>query len=232
MPIAVHSSSPTIVSGSGPSVTTAAFTPPAGSLLVACALSKNDTTMALTGNGQTLTWTQRKLAVHTNGCAAIYTAPAAGSQLMSVTGALDQTASLALKIFVLTGVQMGSPVGATGSTQSSGVENWSFSAYTSTEAGSWGICAACDDYQTATPTSNDVYETFNVSSSLYLSGLAIRKASATAAAGTPVSFDIRTGGPSGSTRWAAAAVEIRAAPEGQPAVPRMNPLAAHRAATW
>ncbi|MEV4091439.1 hypothetical protein [Streptosporangium saharense] len=239
MPITVHSSSPSLVSGNAVSVTTGSFSPPAGSLLVACQMTKYDSTMTLSNTGSALSWTQRVTQINTNGIAAIYTAPAI-SQFMTITGTLDffgggTTAAMALKIYVLAGADMTQPIGTTGSTNSSGVQNWTFSAYTSTAADSLGICAASDDYQTSTPASTDVAESFNVSASSgsnWLSGMSIRKAATTPVPGTSVTFDIQSGEASASTRWAVAAVEIRAAATPSPQRPLIPAGAVHRAGAW
>ncbi|MFI6813258.1 hypothetical protein ACIBG7_12640 [Nonomuraea sp. NPDC050328] len=238
MPIQVHGSSPSLVSAYATSVATSSFTPPSGSLLVACVMSKNDGSVALTNTGSALSWTLRIQGIHTNGCSAIYTSSAI-AQSMSVTGTMDffpseGTQPIAIKIYVLTGADLSDPVGATNSSQSTGVENWTFPAYTSTSPDSWGFCAAADDFQTATPSSSDVAETFNQGGASYLSGMAIRKAAATPAVGTPVSFDIRSGEPSPSTRWGVCAVEIKAAPVAVRGLRGIHrpPIAVHRASSW
>lgn len=238
MPIQIHGSSPSLVSAYGTSVTTGSFTPPSGSLLVACVMSKNDASVDLSNNGAALSWNLRVQGIHTNGCSAIYTAPAI-AQTMSVTGLMnffpgEPSQPVAVKIYVLTGADVSDPVGATNNTTSTGVENWSFPAYTSTSPDSWGFCAAVDDYQTGNPSSTDVAEAFNQSGGNYLSGMAIRKAAATLAAGTPVAFDIRTGGVATSTRWGVCAVEIKAAPVSVRATRNIHrpPVAAHRASSW
>ncbi|MFI6485146.1 hypothetical protein ACIBH1_45060 [Nonomuraea sp. NPDC050663] len=230
--------SPSLVSAmTTTGVSTASFAPPEGAFLVACVMSKYDASVALTNTGSALSWTMRAQSINSNGIAAIYTAPAI-AQSMTVTGTMDFIGSpgnsqgIALKVNVLGGVDISNPIGATGDVTSLGVQNWTFNAYTSTKADSWGFCAAADDYQTATPTSTDVNEPFNQSGAGYLSGMAMRKASATASAGTAVSFNIQTGGVSTSTRWATCAVEVLAAVDGLGHRATLSRAAVHRAAAW
>ncbi|MFI6317291.1 hypothetical protein ACIBG8_07220 [Nonomuraea sp. NPDC050556] len=242
MAIEVHSSSPSLVFGHVKTVTTDSFTPPAGALLVASVMSKYDSSIPLTNGGSSLLWTQQVLAINTNAISAIYTAPAI-AQFTTVTATIDYfggsetTAPLALKIYVLTGADVANPVGAKNAAQNTGVQDWNWTPFSSAEADSLSICAACDDYQTNINSSTDPYEQFNqmapagTGSSSWLSGLALRKATPVDASGTPVTFNIHCNASSPSTKWAATAVEIRAA-----TTPRPRPLAitssAHRAGAW
>ncbi len=213
MAIAIDASSPAIVTTTADPVTTASFSPPASTLLVACVFVENSTDQAITvsNTGSALTWTQRVIrttaeAGSNSGEVAIFTAPNTGAQAgITVTASVASVSSYAaLKVYVLTGASLTSPVGTTGEGNST-TNNVTVTAYTSTVNNSRGICAAQDWLASGAPSSTDDEETFHTASQL--SGMAISKSAATTPAGTSVTFNLDAAG-TAAARWLWAAIEI------------------------
>lgn len=239
MAIAIDSSTPAIVSGTGSTKTTTTFSPPAFSLIVALVafeqLSGAGTiTMSTTG---TLSWTNRVArnisdAGGNGGHVAIFTAPSVGAQsgiTVTATSAVGSDAG-ALKVLVITGADLGS-VGTNGEGSSTTTNLTVNTAYTSTVNGSRGV-AIGNDYQGqgAVTTSGDTGFAYNINTRS--SGIAIHKASNTATAGTAVSFNF-DGGSNGGRQWNWAALEIK--PESQLLVTKpvlIDQVAVQTAAYW
>lgn len=222
MAVAIDASSPAIAAALSSSTTTSSFNPPDNSVLVAVVMATASATMS--NNGAALTWTSR---VENSNGAEIFTAPlAAGRTGMTVT-ASGGGGEIAFKIYVITGGDLSTPVGATG-TGSSGTNNVTVTGYTSTLNGSRGICAAYDFSGRGTPSSTDDESTY----SLISAGMGVAKAANTSPAGTNVTFNLDAGSTSaGSWYWAAA--EIVPAPDPvRPAVYVNNITAVHRASRW
>lgn len=221
--IAIDSSSPAIDGSSFSDVlTTSAFNPPDNSLLVATTLS-NVAPQSITNNGAALTWTLRKQS--SGGLVSIYTAPlTAGRTGMTVTASWLTTFTRSFKVDVITGADLSSPIGATGNGTSS-TNAVTVTGYTSTVAGSRGLCGAIDGNDLGTPSSTDSAVTNN-------SAMRIVKASNTATASSSVTFNLDAAG-SGTPSWSWAAVEIVPAPDPpRSAVYVFNQAAVHRAANW
>ncbi|MFC3986428.1 phage distal tail protein [Streptosporangium jomthongense] len=181
-------------------LTTAAFSPAAGTLLVACVAAFN---AAPTVSGGGLTWTRRVQRIYSGAYHEIWTAPcAAGASgiTVSVTGSWS---GAALKVYVVTGASLATPVGATGN-NSTAVNNSNVAAYTSTGAGSRGFLVAVE-YTTGSPTSTDDFTAFGDSSHFW--GLVAAKAANTPTAGTSVTFNLDAAG-SGTADWQWAAIEV------------------------
>ncbi len=223
MAIDIDASSPAIV-GSGiiDVVTTATFNPPDSSLMVATTLS-NTVPTSITNNGAALTWTLRKASADQK--VNIYTAPlTTGRTGMTVTATWATTFERALKVDVITGADLTTPIGATG-TGTSSTNNVTVTGYSSTAAGSRGLCGANEDNNLGTPTSTDSAVTNQ-------HFIRVVKAANTATAATSVTFNLDAAG-SGTPAWTWAAVEVLPAPD----PPRMavyvaNLTAVHRAANW
>jgi hypothetical protein len=204
--------SPATVSGNEP-LTTASFSPPAGTLLMACVFVENSTDQAISisNSGTALTWTQRVIrttaeAGSSSGQIAIYTAPNATAQSgITVTMSVDNVTSFAaLKVLTITGAELSNPVGATGE-GSSTTNNVTVNAYTSTVQYSRGFGAAHDWQGLGTPTSSDDEETFN--SANVLSGMTIWKGAKTDTSGSTVTLNLDAAG-TGTPKWLWVAVEI------------------------
>jgi len=211
--IAIHGSSPAIATGDSTTVITATFSPPADSLLVACvfAIDGDSATIGVSNSGTAQTWTQRARRDEADsgsriGLAAIYTAPNATAQTnITVTATTNNNGGIGLKVYVVTGVSLTTPVGATGE-GSSTTNNVTVAAYTSTGAGSRGIAVAHDASQTGTPTSTDD-ESAVLDFDTGLTGMGIVKASNTATPGTSVMFNLDASG-TDPAEWNWAAVEL------------------------
>lgn len=213
MAIAIDASSPAIVLTTADPVTTASFSPPANTLLVACVFVENSTdpAISISNTGTSLTWTQRALrttaeAGSNAGEVAIYTAPNTNSQSgITVTASITGVTSVAaIKVYVLTGADLSTPVGATGEGTST-TNNVTVNAYTSTVNNSRGICAAHDWLALGAPSSTDDEETFSNGA---LSGMAITKSANTTPSSSSVTFNLDAAGTS-TPRWQWVAVEIK-----------------------
>lgn len=208
MPL-VDASSPSLVTGTGPTVTSGTFSPPAGSLIVACVvLNHSNASTALTasfGGTPTLTWTQRALrnaadAGAQGGAAQISTAPAStGTHQVSATNSGGN--HLGLKLFVVT-AYTGTGASGEGSSTTNAITPTLF-----TVSGSGSLVVVCGSEWNAlgNPTSSDLTLTpMNIASQIsgamgYKNGPASGSATANLdAAGT------------GAAAWNWCAIEITA----------------------
>ncbi|MCK2214298.1 hypothetical protein MF672_010915 [Actinomadura sp. ATCC 31491] len=207
MAIALHASSPALVTDEVDGTTpTAAFSPPAQSLLVAMAAAA-DEDGSLTISGGSLTWTRRaQRDIGGTFALEIWTAPcAAGATGITTTltnnGFLGSFAA-ALKVDVFTGADLTTPTGATGqnltSTNASNVN-----AYTATAIGSRGVAVAVELNSLGLPSSTDDESAFDLAQ---LDGMMIRKAANSASLAT-VTFNLDAAG-SSTASWEWLAVEI------------------------
>lgn len=224
MAIAVDASTPAVASGSADPWTTPSFTAPAGSLLVCCvmadALASADVTLTPSSTGLTFTERARRTGTESgaqSGVAAIFTAPVASGVARTVsvtTSAGDTEDNGGLKVWVVTGAAT-PPVGATGE-GSSTTDSITPTALTTTANGSLVIGCATEWNVLGAPTSTDDATTAAYTVAGGISGIAPRKASATAASGTAVTLNFDAFG-AGAPAWNWCAVEILAAAPG-PAV--------------
>ncbi|SET47993.1 hypothetical protein [Nonomuraea wenchangensis] len=231
MALVVHSSSPALVTGDKPR-TTASFTAPADSLLVALVSSNaGTTTHTMSSTGGTLTWTSRvKRDILDSGgnvpAVEIFTAPAASSAARTVTATSVFGTFVTLKVLVITGVELSVPVGATGEGSSS-TASLTPNVYTSTGKNSLAVGIAADENQAGAVTSSDVGYAWNVSGET--SGIAVHKAATTPTPGSTVTLNFNG---SGSRLWNWAAIEVLAAPDLPRAAVFRPTGAVHRAASW
>jgi hypothetical protein len=211
MPIAIDASTPAIVSGTT-SATTASFTAPADSLLVAlCAAGGGASTLSMSNSGTALTWTtqvQHIIGEDTGAfsvAAFIATAVPATSVARTVTFASSTGgATVDMKLLVVTGADVaGTPVGAKGEGHST-TANLSPTVFTSTLDLSRAMGIAADADASGSPTSSDVGFAFN--HIFDQSGIAVYKAADTALAGTGVTLNFN--GTGGTRSWNWAAVEV------------------------
>jgi len=117
-PIVVDASTPPLVSGSA-ALTTASFTPPAGALLVACAAFAVPDHPTISHTGPAMTWAKVAALgygdpIGERGVSAVFVAvcPAAQPVTVTATSTLGNDAG-ALRVYVLTGIDPATPVGAT-----------------------------------------------------------------------------------------------------------------------
>ncbi|WP_157253220.1 hypothetical protein [Nonomuraea typhae] len=238
MAIAIHGSTPAIVAGASSTQTTAAFNPPASSVLVACmafeASGANGATLTLGNTGTSLTWTLRSRRDGSEGGAedgivAIYTAVNVAAQTgidVSVTSSREDDAG-ALKVFVVTGADVTGPVGAVGE-GSSTTDNITPNVYTSTAANSRAFGIGQDWNIQGAPTSSDTGFPWDVDERT--SGIAVHKAADTATAGSTVTLNFNSAGAAPAWNWVA--VEIKPAVEFMPRLPVVIGQAIQRASVY
>jgi hypothetical protein len=221
MAVTIDGSTPSIVGvNNGSSITTGSFSPPANSLLVACIGRFATGTVTMSNTGTSLSWTLRV----DNSLVRIYTAANASSQ-SNITVTFNNTVStkLHMKVYVVTGHNLTTPTGATG-TGTEGSASVTPTGYTSTVAASLGLCSAAymDDANSLSSSDNeDVY----MASSSY-GGMGVAKASTTPTVGTGVTFNLFADGFGFFPSWEWAALEI--VPPG--AAPTIRPYLATSAA--
>ena len=202
MAIAIDASSPAQVyhADSNP-VTTASFTPPAGSLLVAGFVYATDGSPAPAISSSGLTFTARVTA---QAGVRFWTAPIASSSARTVSANDGQGgfgAGAFLKVWVVTG-QHATPTGNTGSGTATG--STSVNGYTSSADNSWGFCVARVSNALNTPSSTDVETAHTTDPDVY--GMSITKSAATTPSSTVVTFNL--GHTDGTAAWQWAALEI------------------------
>lgn len=200
MSIAVDGTTPALVTGNL-SATTASFTAPADSLLVALwAVTFGAGTDSITNTGGALTWTDQDASGFYNTIVKVSTAPAASSVARTVTAqTTTPSAKTAMKLLVFTGVDLAAPVGATGAGHAT-TANLTAAVYTSTVDESRAVGIAADDLANATPTSSDTGFGFSTTD---FSGVAVHKASDTPTAGAGVTLNFNGTGASRNWDWAA-----------------------------
>lgn len=203
-----HANSPARVSGNG-SVTTASFTPPAGSVLVVCICSDDSTgTPSFTVTASpSLTFTQQVTSDDAaDGVSTIYTAPIVTSQSYTVTTSNGGVGRISSKVYIWEGVNTTDPVGATFATGASNVttNNWS-PTVTTTATNSRVLGCATDWNALGTPTSTDTEDAFHIQN--WISGLSAYKASDTSSSGTVVAVNFDASGTSNAA-WTGVIVEL------------------------
>jgi hypothetical protein len=216
--LAIDASTPAIAvqaTGTTATVTTASFTPPAGSLLVIqYAANTIDPTSPATPTitdslGVPLTYTLQDFSARADtpaadGQAATWTAPVASSTAMTVT-VTNQAASpnrhAALRVRVLTG-QHATPVGAHGKSGSISASSIAQN-YTAQATGGWGFIGVIDWSATGAMTAGTgctVEGSANVGAPDITYGFA-RRTSADDVNGNTNTLNVTLGGASTSVRW-------------------------------
>ncbi|TMR22060.1 fibronectin type III domain-containing protein [Nonomuraea turkmeniaca] len=190
-------------------ITLDAFNAPANSLLV---LTWAGPWTQFTPTGGDLTWQSRKIS--TNRYAQIWTAPVptAKNGLVIVLSGAEFEVMGGAKVWLVTGADNASPVGATG-TSTSTANTLNATAYTTTRSGSLCFFAAYENtlnYPSPTlPTTTDVGEAYSLRAVYATNGGGVvgRKATPAAAAGQTVQFNADAAG-TASASWEWAAAEI------------------------
>jgi len=199
--LAIHSSTPARVQGIDP-ITTAAFNPPDNSLLLVMissdAAGNNDPALSITNNGTPLTWnliaerSKNDAGAQDGEASAFYALLPTGRTGMTVTATItDQNLNFSMKVYVVTGHNTTTPIGAIGE-GSSTTNNITPTIYTSTVANSLGFGVASDWNATGLPTSTDQEDAFHIAG--WVSGLSAYKGSVTSSVGTPVTINIDAAG--------------------------------------
>jgi len=216
--ITVDASSPARVTSSGQVATTAGFNPPSNSLLVAVVNADSNTSnvngiTTITNNGTPLTWSpivEREDADSNAGpgyVSAYYAVLPTERTDMTVTGTISGSslANISMKVYVVTGANLSSPIGAS-IEGSSTANNLTTVAYTSTAPNSLGFAAGTDWSANGVPTSLDIENGFH--SAGFISGLSAYKSSVTSPSGSPVSLNLDAGG-TGAAQWNWISFEIK-----------------------
>lgn len=236
MPIAIDPSSPAITAVGTSARSTAAFSPPDETVLVALAATQYSFGgYTISNSGSALSWTKvvdrYASGSSPGGGVTIWVAKnaTARTNLTVTTTSEGGGVSQVLKVFVVSGADMDDWIGNSGSggaTTSSLTVN---SAYTSSAAGSRGFFMGNDWNAAGAPTVGLGDTGFTYHSADGLSGAVVHKATNTAASGTVVGFSLTA---SGTREWNWGAVEILPGPDH----PRLNVSrptgAVHRAANW
>lgn len=197
-------------------ITSASFTPPAGSVLVVCVSadtngSADNITIAVSGGS--LTYTNRVERDPGDGGAnaghaSIWTAvqPSSVSMTVSVrrTAGNGSTGRISVKVYVVTSANTTTPNGAVGE-GSSTTNNITPNAYTSTENNSLGFGCATDWAQLGLPTSTDTEDAADYAGAI--SVISLFKAADTPTSGTTVTVNFDAGG-TGNAEWNWVALEI------------------------
>lgn len=222
MPIAVHPSTPPLVkTTSGDTVTslsTAPFSPPAGSVILAFVMQDSTTggaapNLGITNNGTALSWIVGPVRDSNDPqdyptAVKVFAAPVPVARTnLTVTGTSNLENDTALRVYVLTGVHQTTPFGNVSENSQSG-NTLVTTAFASAYAGSWAFVGAVEGGPLSaapTPSGFTASDPFIISSEM--TGCVGYKT--LGAAGSTISFTIDGAGTS-STNWNWVAVEIRA----------------------
>lgn len=194
MALAIDATTPDLVQADN-TCTTASFTAPANSLLVAlCSCyTGSGATNTVSNSGTALTWTQRvnhqagEDAGAYDDTVKIFTAPAVSSVARTVTLTTSGSGFTALQVLVFTGADLTTPVGATGEGHST-TANLTPNVYTSTVANSRCVGIAADASSFNGSTTTDVGFTFG-NFFPQSSGIAVYKAADTATPSSTVTLN-------------------------------------------
>src|SRR5437764_9280827 len=202
MALALDASTPAFVSGTSNPVTTATFSPPAGSLLIAFTIADESNTFSVSGGGLTWTRLDQLSVAGLNSLSTwwAYCATAPGSITVSSTKTGSFTAN-ALKVAVFTGAEAVFG-GAHGSAQSNTIS------LTATQTGSWGW-AVVGDQVGSTADAAGTGCTWNDAEAAFggVSGGILRRTTADGVSGTGTTLTAGTA----PTSMSIAAVEVKAA---------------------
>ena len=110
MAIAIDGTSPAYARADGTSVTTASFTPPAGSIIIAIAAVTTSSDVPAISDSRSLTWNAIASGSTRDSINARW-ALSATSAAMTVTATVGTSAGVGLYVFVLTGVDTSDPIG-------------------------------------------------------------------------------------------------------------------------
>jgi len=203
-----------VTSSSASTLTTASFTAPAGSLLVACVHSDGTMTHAVGNNGTALTWTliaRQSRASTGTGSAAAFVAPVSTLRSgLTVTWTGSFADDVGFKVYVVTGADLADPVGA----QAAGTSTQNVlttTAITTEKASSLGFIVADEFGTDGTTTSPDLTAFFNYDVVGRIAGGSGYKR--LGAAGTGATFTLDMAG-TATADWNWVAFEIRGAGTG------------------
>ncbi len=198
-------------------ITSASFTPAAGTVLVVAVNADTSASADITtsvSSSPALTWTNRSErdwgSGATNGHTSIWTATVSSSASTTVSvrrtvGTGGTTNRISAKAYIVSGADTASPVGQVGSGAST-TNNLTAAAYTSSVNNSRGIGAATDWTQQGVPTSTDVGDGAHYVGQLAV--LSAYKAASTPLSGTAVTLNFDAAG-AGAPQWGWVAIELK-----------------------
>ncbi len=194
-------------------VTTASFTPPANSILVVTvnidATGAGDYNVVVTSAPAVAFTTnvERNRTESGGGYAGIFTGVKTTSEPMTVSVRRTNGAAfiekLSVKVYVVTGGNTTTPVGAVGEGNSA-VDNFTASAYTSTVNNSLAFGTATDFSAQGLPSSTDIEDAAHFPGAI--SVLSVYKSSVTTPVGTAVTLNFDAGASAPSWKWVAAEI--------------------------
>lgn len=229
--LGLDASTPAVVKARGNTLTTASFTPPAGSVLVISAQSNGNSdtkSIAVSDNLSThLTYTPAQTKGNTTNdvYAKLYWAPVTTSRAMTVTATIGGNSGDygMLSVLVFTGANTAAPIGASGGGR--GATGVITDSYTSTASGSWGWLSYGDWAQKGVPTvpsTETVHASYNVAGEDTFA--LIKQNATTAAAGTQVTMS--TTSPTSGARTTHIYFEVVPATAQSPSAPTISSLVA------
>ncbi len=229
--LALDASTPARVKKAGNTLTTASFTPPAGSVLVISAQTNgagSTKSIAVSDNlNPQLTYNQVQVKGNTTNdvYAKVYWAAVTTSRPMTVTATIGGSASdySMLSVLVFTGANTAAPIGASGGGR--GATGAISDSYTSTANNSWGWLSYGDWAQRgvpAVPATESVFDSYNVAGEDTYA--LIRQNTITAAAGTQVTMS--TTSPTSQARTTHIYFEVVAAAPQGPSAPAISSFTA------
>ena len=229
--LALDASTPAVVKKKGTTLTTAAFTPPAGSVLVISVQSNGNSDVKSIAVGDNLashlayTQVQAKGNTTDDVYAKLYWAPVTTSKAMTVTATIGGSSGDygMLSVLVFTGANTRAPIGASGGGR--GATGVISDSYTSTAAGSWGWLSTGDWAQKGVPkvpATETVHASYNVAGEDTFA--LIKNNSVTAAAGSTVTMS--TTSPTSGSRTTHIYFEVVPATTQVPAAPKITALTA------
>lgn len=230
MALAIDAVSPLIVEANAPSLTTATFTAPANSKLVAFTSMNSTggaTTTTVTSTGS-LTWTLRKRQNVQDGTAEIWTTDNTTSQSITVTSTQSVTTQGHLVVMVFTGSETGFTGVTAGASNSSGLPTTG--SMTTLTVGSYVLAVASDwtagglgTYGTGQTNIDEFHTAAQYTSHVWRTTAVLTGTTQTMNLTAPA-----------AQNYNIAAIEIKeaaGAATGRPPVRRQPPAAVHRAAT-
>lgn len=232
MPIVVSPTSPVRVKAQGTAITTAAFTPPAGSLLVACVHADPARTFTISNNGAALTWNLIRQQGSGSGVAYVgaWWAALDASRSLTVTSTGSVSDDQSLKVYVLTGAATAVPVvgGTNGGTATT--NTLTTAGFTVAADGSLGFVVADDFVANPGTTSPDTTFDAGDTAGEMVGGSGYKPLGA---AGSSATFTVDAGGTS-TAAWQWISFEVREAAASAAAAKKFIPpnRARFRAATW
>jgi hypothetical protein len=204
--------------GNGSPITSGSFTPPNDSLLVVAVngdTSGGPDDITISVSGGSLAWTNEVErdpgdgGGANDGHASLWTAEVATGASMQVsvtrTAGNGGTNRLSAKVYIVTGYNVGDPVGAVGEGSSATTSNTP-NAYTSTVDSSRGFGCATDWGQNGNLTSSDVEDVADYAGAIAV--ISLYKAANTPTSGSTVTINFDTDG-GGTSAWNWVAIEVK-----------------------